>query len=562
MFDSLQDKFGSLFRNLAGKGKISESNVRDAMKDVRTALLEADVHFDVVNTFVAEVTQKALGTEVLSSLEPGEQMIKIVYDELIRLMGTDEDVAEAGSEGMMAGGGPRMAAQAPRILFVDPPPTIIMMCGLQGSGKTTTCGKLALYVKGKGKNPLLVAADLQRPAAIDQLHTLGEQTETPVYSERENKNPVQVCRNAIEFAKKNGRDVVILDTAGRLHIDKPLMDELRAVNLQTKPHQIFLVVDAMVGQDAVNSAKAFNEQLELDGIILTKFDSDTRGGAALSVRTVTGKPIKFLGVGEKLQALEEFHPERIAQRMLGMGDILTLVEKAQAEFDEAKATKLQEKMAKATFTLDDFLEQMRSVRKMGPLKQLMGLLPGIGAALKDIQLPEEQLNQTEAIIQSMNRKERENPEVIDGSRRRRIARGSGAQTEDVSHLIKGFSERAGDGQENDRAFDGIAAEDGAGDVAAGHEQDGRGRGGIAQDDIDAASQIAALAGAEKEIAGEAAAREMKTRGIGVLPMHAWAGRPSHVAPAIACPSAERLGHGVVNIGAAFGGPEYAVGKAA
>jgi signal recognition particle subunit SRP54 len=433
MFDSLQEKFGSLFRNLTGKGKISEANVRDAMQEVRTALLEADVHFDVVNRFVADVTQKALGTEVLSSLEPGQQMIKIVYDELIRLMGTDEEVAEAGSEGA-----PRMAAAAPRIMFVDPPPPVIMMCGLQGSGKTTTCGKLAQYLKAKGKNPLLVAADLQRPAAIDQLHTLGDQTQVPVYSERENKNPVQVARNSIAHARQNGRDVVILDTAGRLHIDQPLMDELRAVNLQAKPHQIFLVVDAMVGQDAVNSAKAFNDQLELDGIILTKFDSDTRGGAALSVKTITGKPIKFIGVGEKLDALEEFFPERIAQRMLGMGDILTLVEKAQTEFDEAKAKKLQEKMAKATFTLDDFLEQMRSVRKMGPLKNLLGMLPGVGAALKDIQLPEEELNKTEAIIQSMTKKEREDPDVVDGSRRRRIARGSGAQAEDVARLIKGF----------------------------------------------------------------------------------------------------------------------------
>jgi signal recognition particle subunit SRP54 len=400
---------------------------------VRTALLEADVHFDVVNRFVADVTQKAVGTEVLSSLEPGQQMIKIVYDELIRLMGTDEEVAEAGSEGM-----PRMATAAPRIMFVDPPPTVIMMCGLQGSGKTTTCGKLAQYLKSKGKNPLLVAADLQRPAAIDQLHTLGEQTQVPVYAERENKNPVQVARNSIAHARQTGRDVVILDTAGRLHIDQPLMDELRAVNLQARPHQIFLVVDAMVGQDAVNSAKAFNEQLELDGIILTKFDSDTRGGAALSVKTITGKPIKFIGVGEKLDALEEFFPERIAQRMLGMGDILTLVEKAQTEFDEAKAKKLQEKMAKATFTLDDFLDQMRSVRKMGPLKSLLGMLPGVGAALKDIQLPEEELNKTEAIIQSMTKNEREDPDVVDGSRRRRIARGSGTQAEDVARLIKGF----------------------------------------------------------------------------------------------------------------------------
>ena len=419
---------GRLFRNLSGKGKITEGNVRDAMREVRTALLEADVHYDVVNRFVGDVTLKSVGTEVLASVEPGQQMIKIVYDELVRLMG-EQEFTEDGQP----------VPQAPRILFVEPPPTILMMCGLQGSGKTTTCGKLALYLKSKGKNPLLVAADLQRPAAIDQLHTLGAQLDVPVYSERENKNPVQVCRNAVEFAKKNGRDIVILDTAGRLHIDQPLMQELRAVNVQVKPHQIFLVVDAMVGQDAVNSAKAFNEQLELDGVILTKFDSDTRGGAALSVKTITGKPIKFIGVGEKLEALEEFHPERIAQRMLGMGDILTLVEKAQGEFDEAKAAKLQEKMAKATFTLDDFLEQMRSVRKMGPLKQIMGLLPGVGQALKDIQIPEEELNKTEAIIQSMNRRERENPDVIDGSRRRRIARGAGVEAEDVSRLVKGFS---------------------------------------------------------------------------------------------------------------------------
>jgi signal recognition particle subunit SRP54 len=433
MFESLQERFGSLFRNIAGRGKISESNVRDAMKEVRTALLEADVHFDVVNQFVSDVTKRSIGTEVLAAVEPGQQMIKIVYDELVRLLGGDEEEGdEAAAEGA------EKKPEQPRILFVDPPPTILMMCGLQGSGKTTTCGKLALYLKGKGKNPLLVAADLQRPAAIDQLHTLGEQTGVQVYSERENKNPVQVCRNSVEFAKKNGRDVVILDTAGRLHIDQALMAELKAINIQVKPHQIFLVVDAMVGQDAVNSAKAFNEQLELDGVILTKFDSDTRGGAALSVKTITGKPIKFIGVGEKLDALEEFYPERIAQRMLGMGDILTLVEKAQAEFDEVKAAKLQEKMAKATFTLDDFLEQMKSVRKMGPLKQIMGLLPGIGSALKNLEMPEEELNKTEAIIQSMTMKEREKPENMDGSRRRRVARGSGVRPEDVAHLIKGF----------------------------------------------------------------------------------------------------------------------------
>ncbi len=429
MFESLQEKFGSFFRNLGGRGKISESNVRDAMREVRTALLEADVHFDVVNKFVKEVTEKAVGTEVLSSVEPGQQMIKIVYDELLRLMG--EEGGEGGGVGSSMGGGGK-------IYFVEPGPTILMMCGLQGSGKTTTCGKLAVYLKAKGKNPLLAACDLQRPAAVEQLATLAEQAQVAVYKEPGNTNPVQVARNAVGFARSNGKDIVILDTAGRLHIDEPLMEELKAINTQVKPHQIFLVVDAMVGQDAVNSAKAFNERLELDGVILTKFDSDTRGGAALSVKAVTGKPIKFMGVGEKLEALEEFHPDRIAQRMLGMGDILTLVEKAQEEFDEAKTKKLQEKMAKATFTLDDFLEQMRSVRKMGPMKQLLGMLPGVGAALKDIQIPEEELNKTEAIIQSMTRKERENPEVMDGSRRRRIARGSGTQAEDVSRLIKGF----------------------------------------------------------------------------------------------------------------------------
>ncbi len=406
MFESMQERFGSLFRNLTGKGKISEANVREAMKEVRTAAAwKAGCAFLMsVNTFVADVTERAIGTEVLASVEPGQQMIKIVYDELIRLMGDESDMTTAPPPGSAPGTLPVSAA---RIMFVEPPPTILMMCGLQGSGKTTTCGKLAQYLKSKGKNPLLVAADLQRPAAIDQLHTLGTQTDVQVYSERENKNPVQVCRNAVEFAKKNGRDVVILDTAGRLHIDQPLMDELRAVNMQVKPHQIFLVVDAMVGQDAVVSAKAFNEQLELDGIILTKFDSDTRGGAALSVKTITGKPIKFLGVGEKLDALEEFHapmPHRPADAGHGRHSDAG-GESAQSVFDEAKAAKMQEKMAKATFTLDDFLDQMRSVRKMGPLKSLMGMLPGIGAALKDIQLPEEQLNKTEAIIQSMTRKE-------------------------------------------------------------------------------------------------------------------------------------------------------------
>ncbi|HTV46967.1 MAG TPA: signal recognition particle protein [Phycisphaerae bacterium] len=417
MFDQLADKFSTLIRNLSGHGRITEQNVRDAMEQVRTALLEADVHYDVVKDFTDRVLQKAIGTQVLSSLQPGEQMVKIVFDELVALMGPVDT----------------------RIYFVEPPPTIIMMCGLQGSGKTTTCAKLALYLKSKGKNPLMVAADTQRPAAIDQLATLGGQISIPVYREDANPNPVAICRHSIDFAHQNGRDVIILDTAGRLHIDAELMQELRQINQTVQPHQIYLVVDAMIGQDAINSAKAFNEQLELDGVILTKFDSDTRGGAALSVKAVTGKPIKFLGVGEKLQMLEEFHPDRIAQRILGMGDVLTLVEKAQQEFDQASAAKMQEKIAKATFTLDDFLDQMRSIRKMGPLKQLLGMLPGVSSALKDIQLPEEELNRAEAIIQSMTVKEKQQPDVVDGSRRRRIARGSGTQAEDVSRLIKGFS---------------------------------------------------------------------------------------------------------------------------
>ncbi|MGC8540215.1 MAG: signal recognition particle protein [Phycisphaerae bacterium] len=418
MFDQLSEKFSTMFRNLSGRGRISESNVRQSMDMVRTALLEADVQFSVVEDFTARVLQKAIGTEVLNSVEPGQQMVKIVFDELVALMGPVDT----------------------RIMLVDPPPTIIMMCGLQGSGKTTTCGKLGLYLKTKGKNPLLVAADTQRPAAMEQLATLGQQTDIAVYREDPGANPVAICRRSIDFARQNGRDVVILDTAGRLHIDDQLMAELQQIGQVVKPHQVFLVVDAMVGQDAVNSAKAFNEKLELDGIILTKFDSDTRGGAAISVKAVTGKPIKFLGVGEKLQALEEFHPDRIAQRILGMGDILTLVEKAQMHVDEAKAAEMQDKLAKDTFTLDDFLDQMRSIRKMGPLKQLLGMLPGIGGALKDVELPEEELNRVEAIIQSMTAKERQAPENVDASRRRRISRGSGTMPDEVSRLIKSFSQ--------------------------------------------------------------------------------------------------------------------------
>src|SRR5215204_1234360 len=359
MFTALTDKLSGVFRGLAGRGRISEENVRDAMRDVRTALLEADVNFKVVKDFTDRVLEKAIGQEVIKTLKPGEVMVKIVYDELVELMGPVDT----------------------RIYTVQPPPTVIMMAGLQGSGKTTTCGKLARYLVSKGHHPLLCAADLQRPAAVEQLRQVGEQVGVPVYTDDSKIAPhgqvaknaaVAVCRAAVAEAKKTGRDVVILDTAGRLHIDDELMGELKDVNAQLKPHQVFLVLDAMSGQDAVTSAKAFNEQLELDGLILTKFDSDTRGGALLSAKMVTGTPVKFLGVGEKLDALEEFRPEGMAQRILGMGDILGLVNEAMTKFDEAETRRLQEKMEKGNFTLEDFMSQMGQVKKLGPMGKVMG----------------------------------------------------------------------------------------------------------------------------------------------------------------------------------------------
>src|SRR5438874_10416701 len=358
MFTALTDKLSGVFRGLAGRGRISEENVRDAMRDVRTALLEADVNFKVVKDFTDRVLEKAQGQEVIKSLKPGEVMIKIVYDELVNLMGPVDT----------------------RIYFVTPGPTIIMMAGLQGSGKTTTCGKLAKYLVSKGHHPLLAAADLQRPAAVEQLRTIGETVGVPVYTDPTKVAPhgevakgaaVAVCRAAIQQAKQTGRDVVILDTAGRLHIDDALMGELKEINAQVSPHQIYLVLDAMSGQDAVNSAKAFNEQLELDGLILTKFDSDTRGGALLSAKMITGKPVKFLGVGEKFDALEEFRPEGMAQRILGMGDILQLVQTAHEKFDTEEAARLQAKMEKGTFTLEDFMSQMAQVQKLGPMSKVM-----------------------------------------------------------------------------------------------------------------------------------------------------------------------------------------------
>ncbi len=416
MFDALTEKFGNVFRGLSGRGKISEDNVRDAMKEVRTALLEADVNYKVVKDFCETVSQKAIGAEVIKSLKPGELMVKIVNDELTELMGPVDN----------------------EIYYVSPGPTVIMLAGLQGSGKTTTCGKLANFLVKKGKKPLLTAVDLQRPAAIQQLKTLGNQLNIPVFSREDTKDAVAVCKDAVKHAKDQNRDVVILDTAGRLHIDTELMTELGNICKAVNPHQIFLVCDAMTGQDAVNSAKEFNEQLELDGVILTKLDGDARGGAALSVKAVTGKPIKYIGVGEKLDNLEEFHPDRMAGRILGMGDVVSLVEKAQEQFDEEESLKLQEKMAKGTFTFDDFLKQMNAMKNMGGLKSIMKLLPGMGQAMKNIDIDDREIKRIEAMIQSMTKEERREPDIISPSRRRRIAAGSGSEQNEVAGLLKTF----------------------------------------------------------------------------------------------------------------------------
>ncbi len=415
MFESLTAKFNSVFRSLAGRGRITEANVSDAMRDVRKALLEADVNYNVVKKFCKDVTQATIGAEVIKSLHPGQMMTKIVNDELTKLMGPVDS----------------------NVYFVSPGPTVIMLAGLQGGGKTTTAAKLAKYLVGKDKKPLLVADDLQRPAAIEQLVVLGRQLNIEVYSE-ESKNSVKVAKNAVKHAQKNGFDVVVLDTAGRLHIDEQMMSEIADVAKAVNPHQIYLVCDAMTGQDAVNSAKEFNERLELDGVILTKLDGDARGGAALSVKAVTGKPIKFIGVGEKLDKLEEFHPERMAGRILGMGDVVTLVEKAQEQFEADEAVKLQKKIVKGSFDFDDFLKQMQAVKKMGGMKDMFKMLPGMGSQLADMDFDDGQINQMEGIVHSMTRQERREPDVIDSSRRRRIAAGAGVQPNEVSSLVKTF----------------------------------------------------------------------------------------------------------------------------
>lgn len=417
MFDALTERFGDVFHKIRGRGKISEANVAEAMGDVRTALLEADVHVQVAREFCNEVQEKALGAEVIKSLQPDQMMVKIVHDELVRLMGPVDS----------------------RIPFVTPGPTVILVAGLQGSGKTTTCGKLAMYILAKGKRPLMVAADLKRPAAIDQLEVIGEQVGVPVYAERGHGNVVKVCRNGVIEARKTDRDVVILDTAGRLAIDEELMEEVAQVERTTSPHQVYLVIDAMTGQDAVNTAKHFNERLELDGLILTKFDSDTRGGAALSAKTITGKPIKFIGIGEKLDKLEEFHADRIAGRILGMGDIVTLVEKAQQQYDVEEAEKLQKKMSSG-LNLEDFLAQMKKMKAMGSMKEMAKMIPGMGSQMADMEVDDGELVRFEAIINSMTQKERRSPDTVEASRRRRIARGSGTDPKDVSGLIKSFGQ--------------------------------------------------------------------------------------------------------------------------
>ena len=415
MFNTLTEKFNKAFKTLSGKGKITEANVSDALREIRKALLEADVNYQVTKQFCKDVMQAAVGAEVIKSLHPGQVLTKIVNDELTKLMGPVDT----------------------NIYFVSPGPTIIMLAGLQGSGKTTTAAKLAKLLVKQGKKPLLVADDLQRPAAIDQLVTLGQQLDIPVYTEQ-SKDAVKVAKNSLKAAKKGGNDVIIIDTAGRLHIDVEMMAEISNVSKAVNPHQRFLVCDAMTGQDAVNSAKEFNDTLELDGVILTKLDGDARGGAALSVKAVTGKPIKFIGVGEKLDNLEVFHPDRMASRILGMGDVVTLVEKAQEEFDADEAEKMQKKMAKGSFGFDDFLKQMKTVRKMGGLGSIMKLMPGMGQ-LGDMNVDDKEISKIEGIIHSMTIKERKNPDLLDASRRRRIAAGSGNEVVAVASLVKTFN---------------------------------------------------------------------------------------------------------------------------
>ncbi|AND39364.1 MULTISPECIES: signal recognition particle protein [Cytobacillus] len=420
-FEGLADRLQNTIQKIRGKGKINEADVKEMMREVRLALLEADVNFKVVKEFVKKVSERAVGQEVLKSLTPGQQVIKVVKEELTELMGGEQS----------------------KIAVSNRPPTVIMMVGLQGAGKTTTTGKLANLLRKKyNRNPMLVAADIYRPAAIKQLETLGKQLNMPVFSLGDQVSPVEIAKQAIAKAKEDHHDYVLIDTAGRLHVDEALMDELKQIKELSNPDEIFLVVDAMTGQDAVNVAQSFNDLLGLTGVVLTKLDGDTRGGAALSIRSVTNTPIKFVGLGEKLDALEAFHPERMASRILGMGDVLSLIEKAQANVDEEKAKELEQKMRTASFTFDDFLDQLGQVRSMGPLDELLKMMPGANKikGLNNIQIDEKQITHVEAIIKSMTKEEKTHPEIINASRRKRIAKGSGRTVPEVNRLLKQFED--------------------------------------------------------------------------------------------------------------------------
>ncbi|WP_425449602.1 signal recognition particle protein [Dethiothermospora halolimnae] len=419
IFEGLAEKLQGTLGKLKGKGKLSEKDVKAAMREVKLALLEADVNFKVVKKFVKNVRERAVGKEVMESLTPGQHVIKIVNEELTKLMGETES----------------------KIEFASTPPTVIMMCGLQGAGKTTHTAKLGKLLKGKGKRPLLVACDVYRPAAVKQLQRVGEQVEVPVFSMGVKQNPVDIAKASVEHAKKHGNDVVIVDTAGRLHIDEQLMEELQNIKSEVDPNEILLVVDAMTGQDAVNVAQSFNETLEISGVILTKLDGDARGGAALSIRSVVEKPIKFVGMGEKLDQIETFHPDRMSSRILGMGDVLSLIEKAEANLDAKKAMDLEKKLRNQTFTFDDFLDQLEQMKNLGPLDQILEMIPGVNSKqMKKLNVDDKELVKIEAIIQSMTKEERQNPSVIDGSRRKRIAKGSGTTIQDVNKLLKQFKE--------------------------------------------------------------------------------------------------------------------------
>ena len=420
MFDNLSSKLDKALHVLKGHGRITEVNVAETMKEVRRALLDADVNYKIAKEFTNKVKEKALGQNVLTALQPGQLLVKIVKDELTELMG-----------GQAAG------------LNLSGDPTVILMSGLQGSGKTTFSGKLANWLKTKKtKQALLVAADVYRPAAIDQLKVVGEQIGVEVYTEPENKNPVAIAKNAIEYARKNGKNVVIIDTAGRLAVDEEMMNEIAAIHQAVQPQETLFVVDAMTGQDAVNTAKAFNERLDFEGVILTKLDGDARGGAALSIKSVVNKPIKFIGTGEKMTDLDVFHPDRMADRILGMGDVISLVERAQEQFDEEEARKLQKKIAKNQFGFDDFLKQIQQIKKMGNIKDLMGMIPGMNKAMKGVDIDDDAFKGIEAIIHSMTPKERRNPSIINSSRKKRIAKGSGSSVSEVNQLLKQFNQMA------------------------------------------------------------------------------------------------------------------------